>query len=218
MRTRNESSWITLNPNTKSLTALNKCWPPRLLASWRQPFPSAMMPTFLDAMAQLRATFWKDPRLQHPHLGLNDVTNVLDIIPEARRYTGNSLGALLNWIRTGWDVMKDMLPSDVYAQIHDLVENPHQLIDAVQRYTTTLLHGDFRKENLAHTGKPVFLTGRQWLPRVMQWMPCAGPVSLPISIRRKKTRTDVHVSRIRSKSMGSESWISYVGQTQNLYL
>jgi hypothetical protein len=124
---------------------------------WGQPFPPALMPTFLDALARLHATFWNDPRLQDPRLGLNDLDHLLEFIPLARKYTGNSLGVIPQWLCTGWDVMKDLLAPEVYAQMLDFVENPQPLFDAVRQYPATLLHGDFRKENLAHNGKPVFL-------------------------------------------------------------
>ena len=124
---------------------------------WGQPFPRTLMPTFLDALARIHATFWNDPSLQDSCLGLIDSANLLDFIPKARNYTGNSLGVIPEWIRTGWDMMKELLAPEVYSQILHFFENPQPLINAVRRYPSTLLHGDFRKENLAHNGKPVFL-------------------------------------------------------------
>ncbi|HNB50962.1 MAG TPA: phosphotransferase [Anaerolineales bacterium] len=124
---------------------------------WGQPFPSALMPTFLDALATVHATFWNDPRLQDSRLGIVNINQVLEIVPKARKYTGNSLGVIPEWIRTGWGVMRDLLAPEVYTQMVRLFENPQPLIQAVRRYPTTLLHGDFRKENLGHNGKPIFL-------------------------------------------------------------
>jgi hypothetical protein len=170
---------------------------------WGQPFPSALMPTFLDALARVHATFWNDPRLQDPRLGLNDLAHVLEIVPKARKYTGNSLGVIPEWIRTGWGVMKEMLAPEVYTQMFNFFENPQPLINAVGRYPTTLLHGDFRKENLAHNGKPVFLDWQAATRSLMiidlAWFTKHGDIqdamSMEDALRYYRERLETHLGQ-----------------------
>lgn len=51
--------------------------------------------------------------------------------------------------------MEEMLDADVYALLRRLIENPRCVFGALSRYPYTLLHGDFRAENVAYTDRPV---------------------------------------------------------------
>ena len=48
-----------------------------------------------------------------------------------------------------------------------LIENSQPLLGALNRYPSTLLHGDFRSENLAYAEKPVVL---DWQWSACSWM------------------------------------------------
>ena len=50
-----------------------------------------------------------------------------------------------------------MLDKDVYEHMRNLTEDPRPLVRALSRYPYTLLHGDYRPENLAHSENPVAL-------------------------------------------------------------
>jgi aminoglycoside phosphotransferase (APT) family kinase protein len=53
--------------------------------------------------------------------------------------------------------MEDLLDSDVFAQMNNIMENRRPLIDALRRYPFTMLHGDYRADNLAYPNYPAVL-------------------------------------------------------------
>jgi hypothetical protein len=125
--------------------------------SWDKPLTPDLVPTFLDRLARLHAAFWNDPRLLDPLLGLCDSARMLDqsSLPKAKKQTSSSMGVLPDWIRGGWEVMEKLLDRDAFTHLKSLIENPQPLFDALSRYPYTLLHGDYRAENLAHPDRPV---------------------------------------------------------------
>ena len=120
--------------------------------AWDKPIPRRLVPVFLDGLARLHATFWNDPYLHDVHLGLCDLTSLIDQTSprKTRNYIGNQLGVLPDWITGGWQVMEELLDPDVFLLMSNLTENPGPLEEALSRYPFTLLHGDYRSENLAH--------------------------------------------------------------------
>lgn len=124
---------------------------------WGQPFPRELLPTFLDVLARIHATFWDVPGLDDPRLGLVGADILLQLLPWAQNYSGPPLGVIQDWLLQGWEVVERLLQPQVFRQMLDLIENPQPLLDALKRYPVTLLHGDYRKENLAYHGQPVVL-------------------------------------------------------------
>jgi hypothetical protein len=120
--------------------------------AWDNPIPPKLVPVFLDRLARLHAKFWNDPRLSDPHLGLCGAAERLDTLSlsKAEKHDGQLRGVLPEWIRGGWEVMEGLLDSDVFTQMRTLTENPKPIFEALKRYPFTLLHGDYRAENLAH--------------------------------------------------------------------
>ena len=115
------------------------------------------MPVFLDRLARLHAAFWNDPRLPDPRLGLCDPAQLLDqsSLPMAQKHTNLSMGVIPEWVRGGWEVMEELLDPDIFMHLKSLIEDPQPLFEALSRYPYTLLHGDYRAENLAHPDRPV---------------------------------------------------------------
>jgi hypothetical protein len=110
-------------------------------------------------MARLHATFWNDPALCDPQLGLCNAAQCvapLALGPAKERDDG-SRGVIPQWVRDGWELLPDHLDPDVYAHLCALSDRPEPLFAALERYPRTLVHGDFRAENLAHPGSPVVL-------------------------------------------------------------
>lgn len=120
--------------------------------SWDKPMPPALVPVFLDRLARLHASFWNDPRLHDPRLGLCDTAQWLDqlFLDKAQQHVGQSLGVLPAWITEGWEVMPQLLEADVFAHMRQLVKQPQPLLAALTKYPFTLLHGDYRAENMAY--------------------------------------------------------------------
>jgi hypothetical protein len=127
--------------------------------AWDKPIPPEQIHVFLDSLARIHATFWNDPRLNDSRLGLCDVATLIDQTSpmKARKHLDGSLGVLPGWIHGGWEVMKDLLDPDVFAQMNNLIENRQPLLDALHRYPSTLLHGDYRADNLAYPNHPAVL-------------------------------------------------------------
>ena len=124
---------------------------------WAQPFSPKILRTFLDSLAKTHALFWNNPCLQDPRLGLGDARYFLDQWSLAKKINDATRGVIPEWLRLGWGSLKDLVQPDTYSQILAFLENPQPLLDALNRYPSTLVHGDFRSENLAYAGKPVAL-------------------------------------------------------------
>jgi hypothetical protein len=129
--------------------------------AWDKPIPPELVLLFLDRLARLHATFWNDPRLPDLRLGLCDAAQRFDqtSLIVAQEYQDNHRGVLPDWIRGGWEVMPELLDADVYAHMRRFIENPRPVIEALNRYAYTLLHGDYRAENLAYlkSDRPVVI-------------------------------------------------------------
>jgi hypothetical protein len=127
--------------------------------TWDKLMDVKLVPAFLDALARLHATFWNHPHLNDLNLGLCDTAKRLGLTSPALAQKQNSQqrGVLPDWIRGGWEVMAELLDSDVFAQMRNLIENPSRLFETLSRYPYTLVHGDYRAENLGYlkSGPPV---------------------------------------------------------------
>ncbi len=128
-----------------------------LVFSWDKAMAPDLVPAFLDALARLHASFWNDARLAEPPLGLMDTAVLPGIVNKAHKYKDGDLGVLPKWIRDGWEMLEMLLDVKVCQLMKDLIENPVPLVKAIQRYPATLLHGDYRAENLAYNDGPIVL-------------------------------------------------------------
>ena len=127
--------------------------------TWENPMPPELVPVFLDRLARIHATFWNDARLIEAALDLCTSTQLIyqTSLPAMQTLNGHSMGVLPDWIKGGWEVMETLLDRDVFTQMRSLTENPQPLIEALRRFPFTLLHGDYRTENLAYVDHPVAL-------------------------------------------------------------
>jgi hypothetical protein len=127
--------------------------------TWGESMTPELVPVFLDRLARFHAAFWSDPHLTDPCLGLCDATRLLDAtsLAMAQNQAEPSRGVLPDWITDGWEVMGKLLEADVFAELRRLSKNPRPLIAALNRYPYTLLHGDYRAENMGHADQPVLI-------------------------------------------------------------
>ena len=123
-----------------------------LLKGWETSIPPKLVPVFLDRLARIHATFWNDPRLQDPRLGLCAPAKRLDYfsLTLAKNHKGDQRGPIPGWIREGWKIMETALDRDVFLILRRLQDDPQPLLDAMDRYPKTLMHGDYRDANLAY--------------------------------------------------------------------
>ncbi len=119
--------------------------------TWGDTMSPERVPFFLDALARIHATFWNDHSLQDPQLGLCSPIALLDnsALPKARQHPDYQGSAIPEWVRKGWEALPNIVPPEVFEHMLDLIENPQPLFEALKRYPVTLLHGDYRAENLA---------------------------------------------------------------------
>ena len=127
--------------------------------SWDSPMPPGLAPVFLDQLARIHAAFWNNPQLKDPRLGLCSLEQLLNqtSLPMTQKYQHLTMGVIPEWVRDGWKVMEELLDRDVFLAMQNLSEAPQPLFDALSGYPFTLLHGDYRSENLAHPNHPVAL-------------------------------------------------------------
>jgi hypothetical protein len=127
--------------------------------TWGESMTPELVPVFLDRLAGLHAAFWNNPHLTDPCLGLCDATRLLDAtsLAMAQNQAESSRGVLPDWITGGWEVMEKLLEADVFAELRRLSKNPRPLLAALNRYPHTLLHGDYRAENMGHWDQPVII-------------------------------------------------------------
>jgi len=130
----------------------------RFFGGWERSIPSKLVPVFLDRLARLHAAFWNDPRLDDPRLGLSDIDKKLKWAAFALTSKENDPlekipvwhDLIRVWIREGWKILAEQLDRDVYRQLSRLRDDPKPLLDALARYPYSLLHSDYRAENLAY--------------------------------------------------------------------
>jgi len=123
-----------------------------LFGGWDNQTSLKRLKVFLDRMAKSHATFWNDPRLHDSRLGLCDSAMRLDVtsLTLAQNHPGDQRGVLPEWVREGWTIMESSLDKDVFVQLNQLRNDPQPLLDAMERYPYTLVHGDYRAANLAY--------------------------------------------------------------------
>jgi hypothetical protein len=102
--------------------------------------------SLLDALAAMHAMFWDNEDLRNPDLGLCDVeTFVTAFWPidfNRKRYD-------MIWFDQAWDMLFDMVESDVRVTLESLISSPKAFSRRLADYPFTLVHGDFRPGNIA---------------------------------------------------------------------
>ena len=131
-----------------------------LFRGWENMIPPKLVPVFLDRMARLHATFWNDPRLRDPCIGLNDHITRLNLTSPklARDHVGDQMGVLPTFVREGWENLETLLDPEVARILCSLRDDPTPLVTALDRFPYTLIHGDYRDANLAYLApnQPIF--------------------------------------------------------------
>jgi len=125
----------------------------------KNPVTLEQIPSLLDALARLHTTYWNNPDLKDIQPGLCHPADLIHACSPstAKQYNKGDLGALPEWVSTGWASMEELLDREVFRQMLELVENPAPLLKAMERYPLTLVHGDFRRDNLAFTNHFIIL-------------------------------------------------------------
>lgn len=110
---------------------------------------AAEIKTLLESLAAIHATYWNDPELMAPAIGLCDLAGMLRTlsVQNARRLS-NTTHPAPEMILRGWALLQEWLAPDVLEVVDSLMTNPQPLCAALTRYPFTLVHGDYRSANL----------------------------------------------------------------------
>jgi hypothetical protein len=105
----------------------------------------------LDAMAALHATFWLDPALLDPNLGLCRPDEYFMLLPPERvtRILQERPAGVLRTVREGWEVLPGFIGAGAAEHAQSMANEARVLGEAMSRYPWTLTHGDVRAANLA---------------------------------------------------------------------
>jgi hypothetical protein len=103
---------------------------------------------FLDAMAAMHTTFFEDPELTSPALGLCTLAHVYGVFsPQTGHREADESDEIPKRILEGWERVWTLVTPDVARVVEPLLDDPTPLCAALGRYPATLVHGDWRHAN-----------------------------------------------------------------------
>lgn len=107
---------------------------------------------FIDVLARIHATFWENPSLNHPELGLILQTKHLRAHNPAtlKKLDNQTDSPIPEWIFGGWENLSSMLDSTTLEKIISLRDQPEPLISLLHKLPKTLIHGECRDANVAY--------------------------------------------------------------------
>jgi len=115
-----------------------------------EPWSEAAIKLFLDTLATLHATFWESPELTNSAIGLCDAAGMIKAFSiETARQHPSETTPITKFICGGGERLQAWLDPDVADIFNALQANPTPLCQALEQYSVTLLHGDYRPQNLA---------------------------------------------------------------------
>jgi hypothetical protein len=121
----------------------------------------------LDGLTAIHANFWNAPALNDPGLGLCDSATVIDALSVQTASALSMIPSILpDAILEGWTVLEDRLEPDIWQALRALMANPTPLCDALSRYPSTLIHGDYRP---GESGNLALLPGAPPQVAVLDW-------------------------------------------------
>ena len=121
---------------------------PGLVGFARQP-TIEMFQSMLDGLATMHALFWEDQRLTDQELGLCDMRSRLAIYGTEKLDLYQHTPQIAASIAQGFDALFHMVEPAVRDALQSLLKNPQPLSYALSNYPATLVHGDYRLDNLA---------------------------------------------------------------------
>ncbi len=169
--------------------------------------------TFLNTLARLHAAFWDHSDIADPMLGICTPKQLLDqtALPVARKYPNYPTSPIPGWVCGGWEALPELLEPDVLAKLHHLIEDPQPLYDTLQRYPSTLLHGDYRIDNLAyHNSCPVLFDWQESTFTVMTtdlaWFVKQGYVQTVMSREQATNYYRAHLETYLGSPFDEHEW------------
>ncbi|MEM7130879.1 MAG: phosphotransferase [Chloroflexota bacterium] len=133
---------------------------PTIMPNHEQPISKEDNAFLLDAMAAQHMAFWQMPFPADDPLGLiplNQFIQMLSHRTARREIDGNPESVayiVAQRYLIGWDLVPELLASDVADIVYQLTEDPQPLCHAMERYPKTLLHGDWWVNNMGLVRSP----------------------------------------------------------------
>ena len=92
--------------------------------------------------------------------GINLISNefIYSFSPSAgKKDSEQAQSTVKDWITLGWEIMEKLLDANVFKHMLNLNEDPTPILKAMERFPFTLIHGDFKPDNLAYTDRFIIL-------------------------------------------------------------
>jgi hypothetical protein len=113
------------------------------------PIAAADDARILEALAALHAAFREEPEAADPAMGFCTPEHRFRAFsPETGRREADGPDVYPRIIREGWELLPELVDSDVAALVTRLADDPGPLTAALARYPQTVVHGDPRPPNL----------------------------------------------------------------------
>lgn len=110
--------------------------------------------TILKVLAALHATFWEKPYLHDRENGLATIDDYFLFVGIEHVRREAKVADISNYALQGWKRVREVADADVVDIAMDLLENPKPLVNALRRYPSTLIHGDYWINNLGLCHQP----------------------------------------------------------------
>lgn len=112
------------------------------------PLSERELAVFLDGLAALHASYWEDPALLDPQLGLCELPWLYaSFSPATVQREAGSPHMLLPVLRMGWEQFGQVAAPELVQLVRRLQADTSPLTDALRRYPWTLVHGDPNTKN-----------------------------------------------------------------------
>jgi hypothetical protein len=109
----------------------------------------ALVERMLDALARMHAGFWEDDLLQNEGLGLSSIRNKLSYLKPLPPEYFSRAPLILEIIQKGHTALLELVDQDVRTSLQSLFNNSLALENFMAQLPKTLVHCDFRQDNLA---------------------------------------------------------------------
>jgi hypothetical protein len=120
-----------------------------------EPLSAAQVECLLDALSALHATFWQAPELANPALGLGDTSSLIGaFLPATAKRIPSTTTIVPQMIIDGWALLQEMVAPEVADILGQLFADRQPLCAALNRYPSTLVHGDYRATNFGIACQP----------------------------------------------------------------
>jgi len=108
--------------------------------------------TALERLSCIHAKYWEHEELSLSELGLCDAQKLIGcLLPTTPCKYPHLSGWIPTAIEKGWAILKDELDKNTFNSLEKLVDDPMPLYTVLEKYPNTLVHGDYKVDNMSYT-------------------------------------------------------------------